>query len=73
MSEKRFDFLPLHRIINDTVERRSYYLEEKEDVELIVDLLNGLYEENEQLRQTNEKLNKEKQRLIYHMNQPPER
>ena len=33
--------------------------------------LEALEEENEQLRQTNEKLNKEKQRLIYHINQPP--
>ena len=51
MSEKRFDFLPLHGIINDTVEERSYYLEEKEDVQKIVNLMNSLNEENEDYKE----------------------
>ena len=38
-----------------------------------VDTIVNLKKENEQLWKTNEKLNKEKQRLIYHMNRPPER
>lgn len=40
LSEKRFEFLFPHTIINDNIVRKSYYLSEKEDVEKIVDLLN---------------------------------
>ena len=87
MSEKRFivetveiidvdtDESRITEVITDIVENCSY-----ETFEDICDMLNSqhiyvkvLADENEQLRQTNEKLNKEKQRLIYHMNQPPER
>ncbi len=45
MSEKRFDLLLPNAIMNDTVKRKSYYLDEKEDVERIVGLLNHLHQE----------------------------
>lgn len=55
MSEKRFELLLPNAIMNDTVKRKSYYLDEKEDVELIVDLLNNQAETiNKQLKRIQE-------------------
>ena len=74
MSEKRFTIAYGGNVIEDRLEKKAYQTSTfKEDVKSVVDLLNSLWEGNEQLRQTNEKLNKEKQRLIYHINQPPEK
>lgn len=47
MGKKRFDLLLPHTIVNDTVKRKSYYFDEKEDVEKLVALLNQLNKENE--------------------------
>ena len=74
MSEKRFKLIKckLYDIqYNKDIAIATF--RNVDDAEVICSWLNELYKENEQLRQTNEKLNKEKQRLIYHMNQPPER
>ena len=45
MSEKRFQLLLPHAILNDTKERKSYYLSEKDDAVLLCDLLNKFNDE----------------------------
>ena len=53
MSEKQFNCVlgKDYHIINNNVDNMSYYLQDGNDVVLVINLLNRLVEENEQLRQ----------------------
>ena len=53
MSEKKFTCVlgKDYHIINNNVDNMSYYLQDGNDVVLVINLLNRLVEENEQLRQ----------------------
>ena len=53
MSEKQFTCVlgKDYHIINNNVDNMSYYLQDGNDVVLVINLLNRLVEENEQLRQ----------------------
>ena len=51
MSEKRFNCVlgKDYHIINNNVDNMTYYLQDGNDVVLLINLLNRLVEENEQL------------------------
>ena len=53
MSEKKFTCVlgKDYHIINNNVDDMTYYLQDGNDVVLVINLLNRLVEENEQLRQ----------------------
>ena len=53
MSEKQFTCVlgKDYHIINNNVDNMTYYLQDGNDVVLVINLLNRLVEENEQLRQ----------------------
>ena len=53
MSEKKFTCVlgKDYHIINNNVDNMTYYLQDGNDVVLVINLLNRLVEENEQLRQ----------------------
>ena len=46
-----------YHIINNNVDNMTYYLQEGNDVVLVINLLNRLVEENEQLKKENRELN----------------
>jgi len=52
MSEKRFNCVlgKDYHIINNNVDNMTYFLQDGNDVVLVINLLNKLYEENEQLK-----------------------
>ena len=53
MSEKKFTCVlgKDYHIINNNVDNMTYFLQDGNDVVLVINLLNRLVEENEQLRQ----------------------
>lgn len=58
MSEKRFNCVlgKDYHIINNNVDNMTYYLQEGNDVVLLINLLNRLVEENEQLKKENQRV-----------------
>lgn len=89
MSEKRFNCVlgKDYHIINDNFDNMTYFLQERNDVVKLMDLLNEQQAtirrlqdlcgesdgENAKLRIENKKLKEERQRLIYHLNKEPKR
>lgn len=65
MSEKRFNCVlgKDYHIINNNVDNMTYYLQDGNDVVLVINLLNRLVEENEQLDKENKKLQEEIEEL----------
>lgn len=69
MNEKRFNCVlgKDYHIINNNVDNMTYYLQDGNDVVLLINLLNRLVEENEQLKcindQLEERLEKENREL----------
>ena len=61
MSEKQFTCVlgKDYHIINNNVDNMSYYLQDGNDVVLVINLMNRLVEENEQLKEENEQLRNE--------------
>ena len=61
MSEKKFTCVlgKDYHIINNNVDNMTYYLQDGNDVVLLINLLNRLVEENEQLKEENEQLRNE--------------
>ena len=53
MSEKQFNCVlgKDYHIINNNVDNMTYYLQDGNDVVLVINLLNKLYEENEKLKE----------------------
>lgn len=58
MSEKRFNCVlgKDYHIINNNVDNMTYYLQDGNDVVLLINLLNRLVEENEQLKKENQRV-----------------
>lgn len=58
MSEKRFNCVlgKDYHIINNNVDNMTYYLQDGNDVVLVINLLNRLVEENEQLKKENQRV-----------------
>ena len=58
MSEKRFNCVlgKDYHIINNNVDNMNYYLQDGDDVVLLINLLNRLVEENEQLKKENQRV-----------------
>ena len=58
MSEKQFTCVLCkdYHIINNNVDNMSYYLQDGNDVVLLINLLNRLVEENEQLKKENQRV-----------------
>lgn len=65
MSEKRFNCVlgKDYHIINNNVDDMTYFLQDGNDVVLVINLLNRLVEENEQLDKENKKLQEEIEEL----------
>lgn len=65
MTEKKFTCVlgKDYHIINNNVDNMSYYLQDGNDVVLVINLLNRLVEENEQLDKENKKLQEEIEEL----------
>ena len=59
MSEKQFTCVlgKDYHIINNNVDNMTYYLQDGNDVVLLINLLNRFVEENEQLKKENRELN----------------
>ena len=57
MSEKRFNCVlgKDYHIINNNVDNMTYFLQDGNDVVLVINLMNRLVEENEQLKQSNDR------------------
>ena len=58
VSEKRFNCVlgKDYHIINNNVDNMTYYLQDGNDVVLVINLLNRLVEENEQLKKENQRV-----------------
>lgn len=58
MSEKKFTCVlgKDYHIINNNVDNMTYYLQDGNDVVLVINLLNRLVEENEQLKKENQRV-----------------
>lgn len=67
MSEKQFNCVlgKDYHIINNNVDNMTYFLQERNDVVLVINLLNKLYEENEQLKEELNNLKKD-ETMLYH-------
>lgn len=65
MSEKRFTCVlgNDYHIINNNVDDMTYFLQDRNDVILVMNLLNKLVEENEQLKKENRMLKKDLNKL----------
>ena len=57
VSEKRFNCVlgKDYHIINNNVDNMTYFLQDGNDVVLVINLMNRLVEENEQLKQSNDR------------------
>ena len=57
MSEKQFNCVlgKDYHIINNNVDNMTYFLQDGNDVVLVINLMNRLVEENEQLKQSNDR------------------